>query len=153
MPSSTTSSDRRVLLVDDNEVMLARMAAALTPEYVVVGTARDGASGLEAAARLDPDVIVLDVSMPGMSGLEVASRLRALRSRAAIVFFTVHSEEAILREAQAAGGVGYVIKPRMHADLLRAIREALAGRTFTSPHPASCSNGTPPDSEPGRRVQ
>jgi len=153
MPSSTTSSDRRVLLVDDNEAMLGRMAATLATEYVVVGTARDGVSALDAARRLDPDVIVLDVSMPGMSGLEVASRLRAMHSRAAIVFFTVHSEEAIVREAQAAGGVGYVIKPRLHADLLRAIREALEGRTFTSPPTANRSNGTPSDPEPGRRAQ
>lgn len=133
MPSSTTSSDLRVLLVDDNEAMLARMAAALSPECVVVGTARDGDAALQAAADLEPDVIVLDISMPGMSGLEVASRLRGSGSQAAIVFFTVHKEEAIAREARAAGGVGYVVKPRLHADLLRAVRDAKAGREFTSP--------------------
>jgi len=123
----------RVLLVDDNHAMLARMAAVLTPDCVVVGTASDGAAALEAAERLGPDVIVLDITMPVMSGLEVASRLRAAGSKAAIVFFTVHREEAIVREAQAAGAVGYVVKPRLHADLLRAVREALAGHTFTSP--------------------
>jgi DNA-binding NarL/FixJ family response regulator len=123
----------RVLLVDDNEAMLARMAAVLTPDCVVVGTASDGGTALEAAERLRPDVVVLDISMPVMSGLEVASRLRAAGSSAAIVFFTVHREEAIVREAQGAGGVGYVVKPRLHADLLRAVREALVGRTFTSP--------------------
>ena len=133
MPSSTTSSDLRVLLVDDNEAMLARMAAALTPDCVVVGTARDGDAALQAAAGLQPDVIVLDISMPGMSGLEVASRLRAAGSHAAIVFFTVHREEAIAREAREAGGLGYVVKPRLHADLLRAVRDAKAGRTFMSP--------------------
>jgi DNA-binding NarL/FixJ family response regulator len=133
MPSSTTSSDVRVLLVDDNDAMLARMAAVLGPECVVVGTAHDGDAGLRAAEALHPDVIVLDISMPGMSGLEVASRLRAAGSRAAIVFFTVHGETAIAREALAAGGLGYVVKPRLHADLLRAVREAKEGRPFTSP--------------------
>ena len=133
MRSSTTSSDLRVLLVDDDEAMLARMAAALSPDCVVVGTARDGDAALQAVGELHPDVIVLDISMPGMSGLEVASRLREAGSQAAIVFFTVHREDAIVREAHAAGGVGYVVKPRLHADLLRAVREAKAGRTFTSP--------------------
>ena len=66
-------------------------------------------------------------------GLELDRRLREAGSQAAIVFFTVHREDAIVREAHAAGGVGYVVKPRLHADLLRAVREAKAGRTFTSP--------------------
>ncbi len=51
MPSNATSSDLvRVLLVDDNEPMLARAAAVLTPACAVVGTARDGPSALEAAS-------------------------------------------------------------------------------------------------------
>ena len=73
MPSSTTSSEpARVLLVDDNEAMLARAAAVLTPGCLVVGAAKDGQAALEAARTLQPDVIVLDISMPGMTGLEVA---------------------------------------------------------------------------------
>jgi DNA-binding NarL/FixJ family response regulator len=122
-----------VLLVDDHDAMLSRMVAALEDSCVVVGTARDGGAALRAAAELQPDVIVLDISMPGMSGLEVASMLRAAGSRAAIVFFTVHREHAIVREAEVAGGLGYVVKPRLHADLPQAVREANAGRRFTSP--------------------
>ena len=134
MPSSITSSDAvRVLLVDDNEAMLARATAALEPGCVVVGVARDGQAALTAARTLWPDVIVLDISMPGMNGLEVASCLRKMGSTAAVVFLTVHDEEDVVDAARAAGGLGYVVKPRLTTDLVLAIRAAREGRWFVSP--------------------
>lgn len=136
MPSSNTSSSRasepRVLLVDDNEAMLSRAAAVLARECQVVGRARNGEQALQEAVRLLPDVIVIDISMPGITGLEVAARLAKLHSTSAIVFLTVHADEEVVRAAQAAGGIGYVIKPRMASDLLLAVREALAHRPFVS---------------------
>ena len=134
MLSSTTSSEpARVLLVDDNEVMLNRAAAALRYCCLVVGSVKDSRKALEAALSLKPDVIVLDISMPGMSGLEIASRLREAGSTAALVFLTVHDEEDFILAAKAAGAIGYVVKPRLGSDLTVAVQEARAGRPFVSP--------------------
>jgi DNA-binding NarL/FixJ family response regulator len=134
MLSSTTSSEpARVLLVDDNTAMLARAAAVLTPGCRIVGAVTDGRAALDVAATLRPDVIVLDISMPGMTGFEIASGLRQAGSTAAIVFLTVHDEEAFVLAARAVGGIGYVVKPRLQSDLAAAVREALSGRPFVSP--------------------
>jgi DNA-binding NarL/FixJ family response regulator len=134
MHAGTASSEpTRVLLVDDNEAMLARAAAVLTPCCEIVGEAKDGPTAIEAAGVLKPDVIVLDISMPGMTGFEVASSLRRAGSPAALVFLTVHGEEAFVLAAKAVGGTGYVVKPRLVSDLLLAVREARAGRPFVSP--------------------
>ena len=62
--------------------------------------------------------------MSGMNGLEVAARLRDSGSTAAVVFFTVHEDEEFVAAAKAVGGIGYVVKPRLVADLLLAVREA-----------------------------
>jgi DNA-binding NarL/FixJ family response regulator len=133
MPSSTTSSDMaRVLIVDDNEEMRSRAAAVLAPGCVVVGAVKDGPAALRAAGALHPDVIVLDIGMAGMNGFEVATRLRESGSTAAVVFFTVHEDEEFVAAATAAGGIGYVIKPRLASDLLIAVREAKARRSFRS---------------------
>ena len=123
----------RVLLVDDNEAVLARTAAVLTPGCIIVGSAKDGPAAIKAAASLQPEVIVLDISMPGMTGLEVASLLRQAHSTAAVVFLTVHDEEEFVQAANAVGGIGYVIKPRIASDLMKAVQEARAGRPFVSP--------------------
>ena len=133
MPSSTTSSDMaRVLLVDDNEEMLSRAAAALGTGCVVIGAVKDGPAALNAAGALHPDVIVLDIGMAGMNGFEVATRLRDSGSTAAVVFFTVHEDEEFVAAAEAAGAIGYVTKPRLASDLLVAVREAKARRPFRS---------------------
>jgi DNA-binding NarL/FixJ family response regulator len=134
MPSSTISSEQvRVLLVDDNQAMLARAATVLSPDCLVIGSATDGPCALAAALALHPDVVVLDVSMPGMSGLEVAVRLRTAGSTAAVVFLTIHQEEDIVSAARASGAMGFVVKQRLVSDLPKAVQEACAGRSFVSP--------------------
>jgi DNA-binding NarL/FixJ family response regulator len=134
MRSGTTLSDRpTVLLVDDNEAMLARATAVLKAYFMIVGVARDGRAAIEADATLHPEVIVLDISMPGMTGLETASQLHKSGSKAALVFLTVHDEEDFVLAAKAAGGIGYVVKSRLASDLIPAVREAVEGRSFVSP--------------------
>ena len=133
MRSGSTLSDvARVLLVDDNEEMLARSATALTPACEIVAAVKDGKAALQAAEALHPDVVVLDISMPGMTGLEVASRLRTSGSKAAVVFLTVHDESDVIQAANGVGGIGYVLKRRLASDLVIAVQEALAGRPFVS---------------------
>jgi DNA-binding NarL/FixJ family response regulator len=131
-PGGTPSERARVLLADDNEAMLARAGAVLALSCDVVGRVKDGRAAIEAALTLRPDVVVLDVSMPGMTGFEVATRLRAEGSTAALVFLTVHEDEAFVLAARAAGGIGYVVKPRLGSDLTFAVQEARAGRRFVS---------------------
>jgi DNA-binding NarL/FixJ family response regulator len=123
----------RVLLVDDNETILERATAMLSSACVVVGAMTNGEAALESIDALQPDVIVLDISMPGMSGLETAARLRNAGSTVPIVFFTIYHDEELVRAAQAAGGIGYVVKTFSPWDLLFAVREASAGRPYVSP--------------------
>lgn len=140
MLSGTTSSERtRVLLVDDNRMLLTRASAALSAHCEIVGTATNGPAAIDAAGSLQPDVIVLDISMPGMTGFEVAYRLRECASEAALVFLTVHDDEVLIAAAKSAGVLGYVVKTRLATDLAFAVSEAREGRAFVSvsnsPHP------------------
>ncbi len=124
----------RVLLADDHEAMLNRVADLLAGECDVIGTAIDGRQALDAAQNLKPDVLVLDISMPVMSGIETAHRLKEAGVKTRIVFLTVHDDPDFAREALEAGALGYVIKHRIASDLLAAIKDAHAGRSFVSPH-------------------
>ena len=131
-PTAGSPERPRVLLVDDNDAILARASAVLAPGCVVVGTAKDGPSALRAAEVLHPDVIVLDISMPEMSGFEVVAELRHSGSTAALVFLTVHADEDFVAAARDAGVISYVVKPRLGSDLMHAVEEARAGRGFVS---------------------
>lgn len=123
----------RVLLADDNQAIVDTAVRALQSEFEVVGSVADGQSLLRAAAMLKPDVLILDISMPILNGIEVAHLLKESGSNAKIVFLTVHEDPDFIRESLAAGALGYVSKLHLATDLLVAIREALAGRTFISP--------------------
>ncbi len=120
----------RVLLADDHEAMLDRVARLLATECNVVGTATDGQQALDAARELKPDVLVLDISMPVMNGIETAHRLKEAGAETHIVFLTVHDDPDFAREALVAGALGYVIKQRIGSDLVTAIKKAHAGRLF-----------------------
>jgi DNA-binding NarL/FixJ family response regulator len=122
-----------VLLADDHEAMLERVARLLKAECDVIGTSTDGQQALEAARDLKPDVLVLDISMPVMNGIEAAHQLKKAGVEARIVILTVHDDPAFAREALEAGALGYVIKSRIASDLVVAITEAYAGRVFLSP--------------------
>ena len=126
------SARPRVLLVDDNQAILSRAAAILSDACVVLGSVTNGEAALGAVDALKPDVIVLDVSLPGMSGIDVAIRLRSSGSSVAVVFLTVHHDEDFVQAAQRAGGMSYVLKPRLVSDLVIAVLEAHAGRSYLS---------------------
>ena len=123
----------RVLLADDNKEILDRVTTLLAAGCDVIGAVRDGRQALEAAQDLKPDVLVLDVSMPVMNGIETAHRLKEAGAKARIIFLTVQDDPDFAKEALETGALGYVLKTRMASDLMAAINEVHAGRTFVSP--------------------
>ncbi len=104
----------------------------LATECDIVGTAADGRGAVEGATKLNPDVLVLDITMHDMSGIEVARRLKEDGVGSPIVFLTVHEDPEFAKQALEIGALGYVIKPRMASDLMVAVKEACAGRSFVS---------------------
>ncbi len=125
----------RILLADDHREMLEEVVHLLQSEFEVVGAVNDGQTLLEAASKLRPDVVVLDISMPIMNGLEAVDRLKEAGSNAKVVFLTVHEDPDFVHESLAKGALCYVVKPRLTSDLVPAIKEALANRSFVSPLP------------------
>ena len=75
---------------------------------------------------------VIDISMPRLNGIETATHLKKRNSPAKIIFLTIHNDPDSVGAAFKSGAEGYVFKARMAADLIVAIREVLAGRTFLS---------------------
>ena len=121
-----------VLLADDHQPMLDRVAALVSGEFTVVAAVSSSEEAIDATARLHPNVLVLDVSMPGLNGFEAAIRVRNAGSSAVVIFLTVHDEPEFLQAAWAAGALGYVRKSHLGSDLVPAIRAALEGRRFVS---------------------
>ena len=123
----------RILVAEDHELMRDRVVRLLTRDFEVVAAVTDGEALLEAAARLNPDVCVLDISMPVLNGIETATYLKKTSSPAKVIFLSIHNDSDSVGAAFNTGAKGFVFKTRMAADLIVAVREVLAGRTFLSP--------------------
>jgi DNA-binding NarL/FixJ family response regulator len=119
------------------------VASLLKPTYEIVACVGDGQALIRAAMRMKPDVIVTDISMPVLSGIEAANILRDSGSTSRIIFLTIHQDPDYIEACFGAGAVAFVSKPRMSADLLPAIQEALAGNSFVSPPMASNAASLP----------
>jgi CheY-like chemotaxis protein len=120
----------RVLVADDNALILSNVSSLLAKNFDLVAAVPDGRQALDASRRLDPDVVVLDVSMPGLNGFQTARELTRAGSRAKIVMLTMHRSDEHLAAAVDAGANGYVTKTRMLSDLEAAIDHVVAGRLF-----------------------
>jgi DNA-binding NarL/FixJ family response regulator len=123
----------RILLADDHRIVAEGLKSLLEPEFELVGVVEDGRALLEAAKRLQPDVIVTDLTMPNLNGIEALGRLREEYPLIRVVVLTMHRDIAYARRALALGAAGYVLKHDAPGELVRAIRTALAGRTFVTP--------------------
>jgi signal transduction histidine kinase/DNA-binding response OmpR family regulator len=101
----------RILVVDDEPVVLEALEALLRQEGHQVLTAQDGEAALQQAEADRPDIILLDLHLPGLSGFEVVSRLRQIPELAAVpvIAFSgkfVSPEERSLLTQQAVQFVG-----------------------------------------------
>jgi DNA-binding NarL/FixJ family response regulator len=131
--SETAKSTIRVVIADDNTAMLETIVRVVEHHFQVIATVGDGQAVLRATDTFEPDVLVLDISMPVLDGIETAHYLKDHGSRTKIVFLTVHEDPDFISRSLEAGALGYVAKARLCTDLIFAIREALAGRSFVSP--------------------
>jgi DNA-binding NarL/FixJ family response regulator len=123
----------RILVAEDHELMRDKVVRLLKRDFEVLAAVTNGQALLEAAARFNPDVCILDISMPLLNGIETATHLKKNDSRAKVIFLTIHNDSDSVGAAFKSGAEGYVFKTRMAADLILAVNEVLAGRTFLSP--------------------
>ena len=126
----------KVLVADDHRIVAEGLRGLLEPELELVEIVEDGRALLEAHDRIRPDVVVADVSMPLLNGIEAVRQLRQAGSRAKFVFLTMHPDVSYATEALEAGASGYVLKHSAPDELVNAVREALAGRTYVTPRVA-----------------
>jgi DNA-binding NarL/FixJ family response regulator len=136
----------KVLIADDHPFI--RMALvdvlAAADDICVVAECGNGSEVAEAAARTDPDVVLMDLLMPRMSGLEAIRALRATQPDVRVIVLTGSLTAAAVREAQALGVAGFLLKGDDDGDALaEQIRAVAAGETAWDPAVAAAQSPPP----------
>lgn len=114
-----------VLIVDDNNLVRRFLRSWLEQhsEWSVCGEAENGKIAIARVEELHPDIVLMDLQMPVMNGLEAARQISFVAPATAMVMFTMHSSEQLLREARAAGIREVVSKSDLLGEhLLSALR-------------------------------
>jgi len=119
----------RILVTDDDELILLSLGELLRAGGLDVVTAMSGAEALEKARGERFDVVVLDLVMPGMSGFEVCRALRGMAEYrdVPIVMLTAKSGEADRKAGTEAGADRFLPKPTDPSLLLSILKDLASG--------------------------
>ena len=118
---------RRVLVVDDSEVIRTLISVNLELEGFEVVTAVDGQDALDMIYDVAPDVVTIDVVMPRLDGFDTVARLRAdpRTSHLKIAMVTACAQESDIRRGNTVGVDAYVTKPFDPDTLVRTVRDLI----------------------------
>lgn len=117
---------RRVLIIEDDQIMAIALQDGLESEGYSVETHSDGLTGLRAALEKEFDLVILDVMLPKLSGFDVCKQIRATGSRVPVIMLTARSLEIEKVEGLKIGADDYITKPFSLMELLARIETVLA---------------------------
>jgi len=125
----------KILIVEDDQNLLATLKYNLLKESYDVITAIDGAQAIETARRERPELIVLDVMLPKLSGFEVCRILRK-EMTVPILMLTAKTEEVDKIVGLEIGADDYMTKPFSMRELLARVRAMLRRAKMAEPEPS-----------------
>ena len=145
---------RRVLLVDDHPVIRQGIRRILTNAFTDLDVA-EAETGEQAVALCETgvwDLVVLDLSLPGLSGLEVIRDVRHVQPQAPIIVVSVHPHHQFKRRAMSVGAAAYLEKSAAPEEMVKAVTEVLAGRSYASTPASEGPRGRAPQGLPHERL-
>jgi response regulator NasT len=134
----------RILIVDDDRLVLATVTHGLQQAGFEVFDADNGDEAILLAHQQRPDLALLDIRMEGKSGFDVAAYLRD-GPRIPFMFLSAFTDEKTRAQARELGAVDYLVKPIDVAQLVPRVREML--ERLRSAAPVACAVA-PPESAP-----
>ncbi len=129
----------RVVVADDESLVRAALRVFFESDdsFEVVGEAQNGAEAITVVRAVKPDVVLMDVQMPTMDGIEATRRLTREFPGIKIVALTTFSTERVIVPMLSAGASGFLVKDTAPERILDAARLAHEGGYVLSPRVAA----------------
>ncbi|HVV04066.1 MAG TPA: response regulator transcription factor [Puia sp.] len=122
----------RIIIVDDHFHVREAWSWVLNqvPRINVIAQCANGREAIETARKLQPDVILMDINMEPVNGIEATRAIREFAPDIKIIGVSVQAERSYVNEMLRNGANGYVTKNSSSAEMITAIDEVLAGKTY-----------------------
>ena len=124
-PLNSTTNAPKVLVAEDEKVLLLMMARLLQFSGYKVYTCSDGLEALELVGKESFDLVVTDMMMPGATGMEVLQATRRRQPRAKVIIITGTPSSETLLEAKREGAYAYLRKPFQLKHFLSVLKDAI----------------------------
>ncbi|MET7768017.1 response regulator transcription factor [Nocardia sp. NPDC005366] len=135
--STEQKPEARVLVVDDEPMIVELLSVSLRYQGFAVDTAADGAQALDKARAFRPQALIVDVMMPGMDGFGLLRRLRADGIDAPVLFLTARDEVQDKVAGLTLGADDYITKPFSLEEVVARLRVVLRRAGHAAPEPKS----------------
>ncbi|MBH0781533.1 response regulator transcription factor [Nocardia bovistercoris] len=129
--------EARVLVVDDEPMIVELLSVSLRYQGFDVQTAADGAQALDRARVFRPQALIVDVMMPGMDGFGLLRRLRADGIDAPVLFLTARDEVQDKVAGLTLGADDYITKPFSLEEVVARLRVVLRRAGHAAPAPTN----------------
>ncbi|GMU26437.1 MAG: DNA-binding response regulator [Candidatus Uhrbacteria bacterium] len=125
----------RVLICDDQVVVCEGFKAILgtVRDVEVVGMAHDGEEAIEMIEQVHPDLILMDLKMPLLNGIQATLRITKKYPEVRVLVLTTYDGDEWVFDAIRAGAHGYLLKNIPREELVKAIFDAMSGKTPVDP--------------------
>lgn len=107
----TNLTEKRILLIDDEETLLNIVSELLISDGFQVDMAKNGEDGLNMLLSGSYDLIICDINMPKMNGIDVIKNAREKGSKDKFIFFTGHGSAKLKIESLKYGAHDFINKP------------------------------------------
>lgn len=107
-------SPYRILVVDDSMFIAKQLSQIFTSEgFEVLGTAADGAQGLDRYKEMHPrvDLVTMDITMPVMDGVTALEKILEFDKNAVVIMVSALGKEDVVKKCLLTGAKSYIVKP------------------------------------------
>jgi two-component system invasion response regulator UvrY len=125
----------KILVVDDHSLVRKGIRETLIEEFgeIEIEEAENATIALQKLIRNKWDLVTLDMDMPGRNGLDLLKDLKDNSINAPVLVLSMHTEDQIALRVLKLGAYGYLSKDILSAELIKAIRQILAGKKYITP--------------------
>ncbi|MEL6308813.1 MAG: response regulator transcription factor [Chloroflexota bacterium] len=124
-----------IVICDDQAIVTEGLQVILEsdPNLTVVAIGQDGVQAIELVAEHAPDIILMDLKMPGKNGIQATRHIKAHHPETKVLVLTTYDADEWVFDAVRSGAAGYLLKNTPPADLIKAVKQTVAGETPIDP--------------------